>query len=353
MRPQNWVKYEPKIDWKRRRLHLTHSSIVLLAQHKTAHWLSWTDSPPRLFLLISHPVLSSRTKIDSLWLFSPVFFYRYWQRLAKPKRNSQNAINKLIASTNWFNYKIKQIFCFESIWSICINWLLFYFNNFVAISNWEHRYILIGEFIETNHQHVMNFISGDCPIKRRIFSFGRSCYVGCSWFLMCSPKNKKKTDSNRQYKFQHFIAVIENLIIVRRWITGFFILFEFCQLNVDCLNNYTRMILKCFFWFGYLHNGWDDEMMRRQEEKKCMRRCLVKLWLNAIKRNCYNLSFQPIFVHRVIFARKKSLSAKTRDEYTYRRWIPENKFLFCFYGNWIDRSRWCDDDDLVASYSAH
>lgn len=132
MRPQNWVKCEPKIDWKRRRLHLTHSSIVLLAQHKTAHWLNWTDSPPRLSLLLS-PSCSfiSRKNRFTLIIFSGFFlFYRYWQRLAEPKRNSQNAINKLIASTNWFNYKIKQIFCFESIWNICINWLLFYFNNF-------------------------------------------------------------------------------------------------------------------------------------------------------------------------------------------------------------------------------
>lgn len=43
-----------------------------------------------------------------------------------------------------------------------------------------------------------------------------------------------------------------------------------------------------------------------------MRNCLVKLWLNAIKRNCYNLSFQLIFTHRAIWRTQTRDGRKTR-----------------------------------------
>lgn len=90
-------------------------------------------------------------------------------------------------------------------------------------------------------------------------------------------------------------------------------------------------------------NEKDTRIKMGWEERKrvCIWNCVVKLWLNAINHNCYNLFFQLIFVQRII------LRTKSQDNNTHAHWICSMKGFFSHSAqeswNWFDRC-----DDLVA-----
>lgn len=123
-----------------------------------------------------------------------------------------------------------------------------------------------------------------------VVSFKIWLYFAAIFFLIIFISSNKKYRffeiKNYLFNKDEFRFFLKNIPSIKKAVSSIH------QLNVDCLNN-NRIKLKALLIFV----KWIAMNVRLANMywNKIMRKCPVKLWLNAIKRNCYNLSFQLIF----------------------------------------------------------